>query len=268
MKKTSIFLLIIMLFFGLSSTENVRAQQNDKLNEFIKISLGTQHVLVRGRDGSLWSGGTNPLTFPGIVSEKFGVVSNATNVVDISAGNLQTLVLTSDDTLLSWPGTKDRSIPDKITSVKNIIAISAGSRFNVVLRSDGTVWTWGSNIYGELGMGDNEPRTVPTQIPSLNNVVEIAASYQTAYALKSDGTVWEWGLPIGNVTKSDGLNPVKLDIPIKVKHIYQKAGNAGAIDVNNEVWMWGSNSSGQLGNGTQVNNPLPSKLEGLEKIKQ
>ncbi|WP_339783495.1 hypothetical protein NSQ38_19030 [Paenibacillus sp. FSL R7-0313] len=271
-KKMSIFLLIGMLISGLFSTENVEAAEKEKLNEITKISLGTQHLLVRGRDGSVWSGGTNFMMFPGLVSDKFGMVSTAIKVVDVSAGNLQTLALTSDGTLLSWPGTADRTIPDQITSVKNIIAISAGSRFNTILRSNGTVWTWGSNTSGELGLGDNQTRTIPTQIPNLTNVVEIAASYQTAYALKSDGSVWGWGsnltYQLGNGTTDVSLQPVKIDIPVKVKHIYQKAGYGAAIDIHDEVWTWGGNTLGQLGDGTQNNKTTPSKVEGLQAIKQ
>ncbi|PYE49290.1 hypothetical protein HUB98_03715 [Paenibacillus barcinonensis] len=272
MKNMSIFFLIVTLMSGLYTNENVEAAQKEKLNEINKISLGTQHLLVRGRDGSVWSGGTNAMTFPGLVSEQFGVLPTATKVVDVSAGNFQTLALTSNGTLLSWPGTEDRAIPDQITSVKNIVAIAAGSRFNTILRGDGTVWTWGSNTLGELGLGDNETRMVPTQVPNLSNVVEIAASYQTAYALKSDGSVWGWGAnntyQLGNGSTNSASQPVRLNIPVKVKHIYQKAGYGAAVDIDDEVWTWGSNSLGQLGDGTQNNKIIPSKVAGLQGIKQ
>jgi alpha-tubulin suppressor-like RCC1 family protein len=31
--------------------------------------------------------------------------------------------------------------------------------------------------------------------------------------------------------------------------------HSAAVDSNGEVWAWGSNSFGQLGNGLQVNSP-------------
>ncbi|PJN57801.1 hypothetical protein PAEAM_39080 [Paenibacillus sp. GM1FR] len=271
----SIIVLILILSIGIFTNEKVDAAEKKKLNEINKVSVGTQHLFLLGRDGSIWSAGMN---LPGLLGRSgnafdgIGVISSASNVVDISAGGFRSLALTSDGTLLSWPGTTDVEIPDLITSVKNIKAIATGSNFSVLLTNDGGVWTWGSNSSGELGLGDTQSRTVPTQIPNFKSVVEIAASYSTTYALKSDGSVWGWGTnatdQLGNETMDYSLNPIEIKFATKVKHIYQKAGYGAAIDINGDVWSWGTNSFGQLGDGTQTKKITPSKIEGLQGIKE
>jgi len=99
--------------------------------------------------------------------------------VAIAAGNLHSLALRADGTVVGW-GNPDGviSIPPTAT---NIIAIAAGSGFSAALRADGTVVQWGNGIV-------NYP--VPS---NLTNVVAISASGTHCTALRKDGTVASWG---------------------------------------------------------------------------
>jgi alpha-tubulin suppressor-like RCC1 family protein len=42
--------------------------------------------------------------------------------------------------------------------------VSAGARHTCALRLDQTLWCWGSNVFGQLGLGDVTDRLVPTQV--------------------------------------------------------------------------------------------------------
>lgn len=47
---------------------------------------------------------------------------------------------------------------------KTWVELSAGTEFSAGIQSDGTLWTWGSNMNGQLGLGDLVTRDIPTQI--------------------------------------------------------------------------------------------------------
>ena len=99
----------------------------------------------------------------------------------------------------------------------------------------------------------------------------IAASYNTI-ARRSDGTVWVWGsLP--------GATPaawIEQTTPIQVQGLNDaKAVAAGGnfqfpffyvLRQDGSVWSWGSNNSGQLGDGTQTPRQTPQPIPGLTRV--
>ncbi|MBU9709166.1 fibronectin type III domain-containing protein [Paenibacillus sp. AK121] len=267
------FMLCFIIFVSsslLSSNTSIFAEENLELG-LNKISVGTQHFLILGRDHSVWSAGLNDRGQTGRpnigVMSDLGAVPSVTNAVDIAVGEFHSLVLTADGVILQWP--EASNLPTKITSLTDVIAIQAGRDFNVALTKDGFVWTWGVNDRGQLGTGDTKSRTEPIQVPNLKDVVEIAVKGDTTVVLKKDGTVWGWGSnPFYRIGEGDSDVPTQLKIPVKVKHIYIGASYAAVIDDQSNVWTWGANSVGQLGDGTKVSKSVPTKIDTLKSVKQ
>jgi alpha-tubulin suppressor-like RCC1 family protein len=145
--------------------------------------------------------------------------------------------------------------PNNVGYLSNIVAISAGEIHNTALKSDGTVWTWGLNAYGQLGDGTTNDAHTPVQVMGLSNVVAISARAYDGMALRSDGTLWAWGdnrygeLGLG----TQDLNPHP--IPAQVLGITNPASIAAAYATslalmsNGIVWMWGTSTEGELGQG-------------------
>ncbi|MDG0795031.1 Ig-like domain repeat protein [Cohnella ginsengisoli] len=96
-----------------------------------------------------------------------------------------------------------------------------GGHLAVALESDGDIWTWGTNNYGQLGDG----------------------------APDSD-TSWS---PVKQ-TIMDGGSPVKF------KQVSGGNHYALALDTSGNVWAWGKNDYGQLGDGTTTSGGLPLKI--------
>jgi alpha-tubulin suppressor-like RCC1 family protein len=66
---------------------------------------------------------------------------------------------------------------------------------------------------------------------------------------------------------------VNSSIPVQAKNLEGvtdvAAGGSHSLALKNDgtVWAWGSNSSGQLGNGTEVDSNIPVQVKNLEGIR-
>jgi hypothetical protein len=136
---------------------------------------------------------------------------------------------------------------------------------------DGRVWAWGGNFAGQLGTTENEfisDRYVPVTIIGLTGVVAIAAGDLHNLALREDGTVYAWGSnftgQLGNGTYSSYYSFVQLvDNLTDVVAIAAGSAHSMVLKSDGTVWAWGSNTSGQLGNGTDQDSNIPVQAIGL-----
>ena len=125
--------------------------------DWVKMSVGGQHILAQKQDGTLWSwGGGNALGVGGTPS-----VTN---------------------------------IPQQVTT-DTWKSFSTGTGTSFGVKSDGTLWAWGANTNGQLGLGHtNHPVTLPQQIGTDTNWDTVQArNFYTTMATKTDGSVWYWG---------------------------------------------------------------------------
>ncbi|HNX69646.1 MAG TPA: FecR domain-containing protein, partial [Candidatus Omnitrophota bacterium] len=137
-------------------------------------------------------------------------VAGLANVISISAGIQGSLALLSNGTVRAWDGGGTAST-EPVSGLSNVTAISAGNAFSLALSSDGSVLGWGRNWYGQLGTGS-------LGYGALSHVL---APFTETVALTD----------ISKIVASDWYN-----LALKSDGSY--------------VYAWGSNSSGQLGDGT------------------
>ena len=156
--------------------------------------------------------------------------------------------------------------------------VGGGSNF-AALKGNGTVWTWGYNNYGQLGLGDTNNRTEPTQT-NMKNVIDIAAGTNHILVLKSDGTVWSTGtnkygqLGDGSTVDSNSFHKVKLnengEYLENIVSIAAGYSTSYAVTSDGEVYGWGSNDDGELGQANQSTDPVtyPVKMKKISNIIQ
>jgi alpha-tubulin suppressor-like RCC1 family protein/Tol biopolymer transport system component/subtilisin family serine protease len=159
-------------------------------------------------------------------------------------------------------------------------AITGSGSFNgghtFALKSDGTLWAWGMNSFGQLGDGFNYASVnVPVRVVNLSDVSAADAGSEHALALKRDGTVWAWGnnsYGQGGGYDLSGSNRTR-PAPVAGLSGAFKAIAAGsthslALRSDGTVWAWGSNVTGQLGNGSTDSNAVydPLQVAGLTNV--
>ncbi|HHT9106839.1 MAG TPA: RCC1 domain-containing protein [Candidatus Wujingus californicus] len=281
------------------SSEFSETPVQSKLSGVTAIDCGGLHILALKFDGTVWGWGSNRYGQLGYGEGSIGyhrttpvevcmelntayetlpVKSSCkeqlSDITAISGGGSHSLALKSDGTVWAWgyneygqlgDGSTDyiKITPVQVSGLSDVIAIAGGGFHSLALKSDGTVWAW-----GEWGGGGV---TTPVQVSDLSDVIAIAGGSIHSLALKSDGTVWAWG---GNDSGQLGVGtygdyrttPVLVSGLNGVIAIEGGGGHSLALKSDGTVWTWGSNSQGQLGDGTDDMRTTPVQVNGLSDV--
>jgi alpha-tubulin suppressor-like RCC1 family protein len=137
------------------------------------------------------------------------------------------------------------------------------SRWGTVLAlgSDGQVYAWGDNSFGQLAVGSTDAGAmpVPVTMPPGVRITDVDAGYWHALALSSAGEVYVWGdnscgqLGVGatdEADEADGPVAVRVGRGQTVTRVSGGGMHSLALTLSGEVYAWGDNAYGQLGDGT------------------
>ncbi|KAH1255297.1 Ultraviolet-B receptor UVR8 [Glycine max] len=135
---------------------------------------------------------------------------------------------------------------------------------------------WGNGDYGRLGLGNLDSQWKPVVCPAFRNKTLNAIACGGAHTLflTEDGCVYATGLnDFGQLGVSESKHYSVEPLCVfgeekKVVQISAGYNHSCAITVDGELYMWGKNTSGQLGLGKRAPNivPLPTKVEYLKGI--
>ncbi|MBN1439629.1 MAG: hypothetical protein JW929_09490 [Anaerolineales bacterium] len=149
-------------------------------------------------------------------------------------------------------------------------AVAAGTTHICGLTTSGGVKCWGSNAFGALGDGSTEDRPVPVEVSGLGRGVSaIAVGVDFSCAVHNRG-VKCWGSndtgQLGNGSYSGSIIPSDASgLQSDVAGIAAGVFHACAWKTSGEVWCWGDNLIGELGDGSGTNSPFPVRVIGLEE---
>ena len=251
------------------------------LTDIVAIAAGEYHSVALEADGTVWTWGRNNSGQLGdgttTNSPSPVVVGTLSGVDAIAAGTSHTLVVKSDQTVwgfglntsrqLGDGSTTNRPTPVQMQNVSGAVAVSGGNLHSVVLKSDGTLVASGGNSNGQLGLGNTSGQTAPVAVTVLTNVTDIAAGNNHTLARKSDGTVWSWGLnsngQIGDGSTTQRIAPAAVSGLTSIALIEVGLDNHNiVVSADGTVWVWGSNASSKLGDGTNVERRTPVAISG------
>ena len=146
-----------------------------------------------------------------------------------------------------------------VVGLDGVIDLHGGREHVVALKSDGGVWTWGSNVEGQQARGTTANSLVPDRVTSLGfDNVAVETGHNYTMILKSNGTVWAAGLN-SDGQLGDGTTTLRRPVQVQMQGggvlndaVAIAAGRnmSYAIRSNGQLWGWGRNDEGQLGDGT------------------
>ena len=231
------------------------------------------------KQAGLWTWGRNTFGQLGdnsIVNKSSPVqtVSGGTNWKQVGVGSHFSVAIKTDGTLWTWGRNTfgqlgDNSIVNKSSPVQTISGgtnwkqVAVGDSQCVAIKTDGTLWTWGSNSFGCLGDNTTTSRNSPVQtIASGTNWKYAASGTEGSAAIKTDGTLWTWGAnnlgQLGDGTTTSKSSPVQtISTGTNWKQVSCGFNSMAAIKTDGTLWLWGSGTFGQLGNGTTTSKSSP-----------
>ncbi|NYT96856.1 RCC1 domain-containing protein, partial [Salinispora sp. H7-4] len=151
-----------------------------------------------------------------------------------------------------------------------ITAVAAGSRHSLAVTSTGTVLAWGLNLTGQLGDGTTTSSNTPVAVnlPANTTITAIAAGNAHSLAVTSTGTMLAWGAnltgQLGDGTNSNSNTPIAVNLPANTTITAIAASSSGhslAVTSTGTMLAWGSNFTGQLGDGTTTNSNTPVAVD-------
>jgi alpha-tubulin suppressor-like RCC1 family protein len=219
--------------------------------------------------------------------------------VEIDASYNQTCALLVDSTVWCWGldfGGANRPLPWPVGNLDGVVQVSLGSLHGCALKADGTVGCWGGAAqFG--GLGDGSGADSPTQavaVAGLSDADGITVSGFRSCATRTAGGVRCWGqgplLPDdlddanGNpvtdvlqiahgdtfscILRVDGQvscgtgTQVGSPVPGLPSAVYLAAGrfHVCAVTATSDLYCWGDNAAGQLGDGTLVSRSSPTLI--------
>ena len=243
-------------------------------------------------NGQLGNASTDESLVPVAISTA-GALSDK-KITAISAGGDHTCAITSEATnnaycwgfnLIGQLGnalTTDSNIPVAVSTVgvlsgKTITAISAGGYHTCALTSDVTnnAYCWGRNLEGQLGNALTTSSNIPVAVSTVGvlsrkTITAISAGDSHTCALTSEATnnAYCWGFnlkgQLGNALTTSS------NIPVAVSTVGVLSGktiteiDAGGYhtcaittEAINNVYCWGWNDVGQLGNASTTDSNIP-----------
>jgi probable HAF family extracellular repeat protein len=239
------------------------------------LAIGGERLMSLNTNGNVLSWGGNQYgelgDFTYLDSPNPVCAVGLTNVTAVAAGLNHALAIDSTGVLWAWGwnqsgqlgngGENSTNEPGPILGMTNpVIAMAGGDLTSVAVTSDGTAWDWGYISIDPCG-----PITVlpPTPVAGLTNALAVAVGAQHFLALTSDGFVWAWGLAYYGQF-GDGsffgasLTPVQVSGLSNIVAICSGDHHCLALDAHCQVWAWGLNNQGQLGdNAAESESALP-----------
>jgi alpha-tubulin suppressor-like RCC1 family protein/serine/threonine protein kinase len=248
---------------------------------FTSVASGLAHSCATTRLGDVYCWG----------ADTYGQLGDATTVrrtapvrvagpgvyTAVATGAAHSCAVTSDGVLRCWgsnaqgqlgDGTRtDRVTPQPVQVPGAVTRVGAGAQHTCAAIKDGRVFCWGANQSGQLGTASRATPARWTSVQSLRPVTALSAGLKHTCAVTDDGAGWCWGGndfgQLGDGGRTARLAPARVQISLNRRLVGIAAGSAHscAVDTTGDVWCWGRNAHGAVGDGTSTSRFVPVRLQ-------
>jgi alpha-tubulin suppressor-like RCC1 family protein len=130
------------------------------------------------------------------------------------------------------------------------------------------IFSCGRNYYSQLGLGGGEDKSIPMKIefPFTAPVKYVACGAWHTFVQLTTGEVYCWGrntegqLGVGDIKDKNVPTQLTFKFPAQVKHLVCGDCHTLALLQTNDVFSWGFNYEGQLGQGDNTQRIIPTQL--------
>lgn len=240
-----------------------------------ELSAKNSSVFAIKNDNTLWSWGYN--NYGQLGSYIYNAIHTPYQILDnvLSVYNGDTsFALKNDGTLWSW-GLNDfgqvgngtyvnQTTPIKI--LNDISSFSPGSTLYAI-KNDGSLLSWGYNNFGQVGNNTTNSQNVPVKV--IENVEKIKLGDNWVISYGVDKLIWGWGYNLTGVFFNNidsyiskptriilgSYMSITVDPYLKKPHF--QIDKDYLIDDYSNLWLWGYNRFGQVGNGSTTDQYKP-----------
>jgi len=236
-----------------------------------ELSVGSYHACTRDTAGAVtcWGINVNGEIGTGALTamEPPTPVAGITGALSIGTGHHESCAVLGDRTVKCWGANNDaqlglggtgasHSTPTVMPGLANIATMTGGGRHLCAVGTDGSVECAGKSNNGQTGIGSTSSSLNWTQPVAIGPVRQLATGSRHNCALLVDGRVQCWGRgsdgALGNGSlDSRALAPVTVALPSTPIAIGGGYRHTCVLLADGTPRCWGSNDSGQLGDGTR-----------------
>ncbi len=196
------------------------------------------------------------------------------NIKSVSLSDYNSAAITTDGDLYCWGKNDDGQVGNGITInqarpikiLSNVKSVSLSGYNSAAITENGDLYCWGSNGYGQVGNGTTKNQLKPKKI--LSNVDSVFWEERNGAAITTDRDLYHWGDntfgQIGNGTIADRgalpVKPIKILNNVKLLNLDFYLPCYNAVTINGDLYCFGQNGQGQVGNGTTKTQITPVRI--------
>ncbi|MBA9084618.1 alpha-tubulin suppressor-like RCC1 family protein [Fontibacillus solani] len=263
-------------------------QQVQGLTEVIKVSASYAHSLALTEEGKVWAWGNN---YYGELGDGSGIQkrlipvrsAHLEGMVDIEAGELYSMAVKRDGSLWSWGNNMygqlgignttsqvTRNLVNGIPFPTDTLSPTVPGALSVTGKTSNTAvlsWLESTDNHAVKEYLIYKGTTLVHTLQIDGNTID----YSTGYTVTglAEGTDYTFTVKArdyaGNVSSSSNEVSIKTDVSLPMA-VSAGANNTMALKSDGSVWSWGSNTSGQLGDGTLSSSLVPKQAINVNSI--
>lgn len=260
------------------------------LTGVVALAGGFHNSYALKSDGTVWAWGLNASgqIGDGTTTTRLTPVQVAglSGVKAIAAGQGFALALVSQGAQVgavwAWganntgqlgDGTTNTALrPQQVPRAANAKSVIAGLNWAGARTAEDELLLWGANDNGQMANGVmNGPNTLTPlrTAPWIAPLTDLSAGYYHVLAIGNNGQLWGWGRSCEYqlaIAPSCQYRPTADPIPQLPNAAFIVAGgyHSLALTPDGQVWAWGYNGQGALGDGTLVWRATPTQVPGFK----